>query len=66
MSPVHTATIDTETWDAPASSNLSRREHPILRIRGKWLEQLGYKAKVKVQIVTQENGSLLITPVGNI
>ena len=64
MSPVvHTATIDTETWDAPASSNLSRREHPILRIRGKWLENLGYTKKSKVQITTLENGNLLITKI---
>ena len=36
---------------------------PTLVLKGKWLSELGYTPKTKVEVVPQEDGTLLIRPI---
>lgn len=52
-----TATVDQEVWTAKGNI---RRSHPMLRIRGKWLDKAGFPRGTKVQ-VNIDGDKLVIT-----
>jgi hypothetical protein len=45
-----TATVDTEKWTTKPCLGNVVREHPLLRIRGKWMEAAGFTRGTKVEI----------------
>jgi hypothetical protein len=45
-----TATVGSEKWRTKPSSGNTVREHPFLRIRGKWMESAGFHEGIKVDI----------------
>jgi hypothetical protein len=52
-----TATVTDEVWTAKGNI---RREHPLLRIRGKWMEAAGFSRGTKV-VVKLDGDKLVIT-----
>lgn len=52
-----TATVTSEMWTTMWNG---RREHPLLRIRGKWMERCGFSRGTKVS-VTIDGDKLVIT-----
>jgi hypothetical protein len=60
-------TVSTHREPRPAGSGWNPppgdRVVPFLRLRGRWLEELGFEAGVKVAVAA-EPGRLVITPAG--
>lgn len=52
-----TATVTDEVWIAKGNI---RREHPLLRIRGKWMDAAGFSRGTKV-VVELDGDKLVIT-----
>lgn len=54
---IHILTVQTgHNWNRHSSV-------PMLTLKGKWLEEVGFTPNTKVEVIRQDDGSLLICPI---